>query len=130
MHPTEIDLKIGNHIFEAKLTENTFTTKPKSVVHSYKDFDKVFEESNLLTQKGDILQYQLIRNILTAYKYDFNFSILIDSTRIDLIKEFINVLKSIKIYDLRSRINILTWQEIIDMCGSKLKVYIQEKYLN
>lgn len=129
-HPTEIDLKIGNHIFEAKLTENSFTTKPKSVVHLYRYFKDLFEESCLLTPKEDIQQYQLIRNILTAYKYNFYFTAIIDSTRIDLMKEIINVLKSVKNYNLRSRINIVTWQEIIDSCGGKLKLYLQEKYLN
>ena len=129
-YPTEIDLKIGNHIFEAKLTEKSFTTKSKSVVDLYSDFKDVFEESYLLTPKKEIQQYQLIRNILTANKYNFFFTVIIDSSRIDLMKEVINVLKSIKDSDLRSRINIVTWQEIIDSCESKLKIFLQEKYAN
>jgi hypothetical protein len=36
-HPTEIDMKIGNRIFESKLTEDSFTEKDLSVVETYRN---------------------------------------------------------------------------------------------
>ncbi len=125
---TEVDLRIGNHIFESKLTENNFTHKSISVIHSYTDFFTVFD-SNLLDKTNDEYDhYQLIRNVLTAYKYDFYFSILIDATRIDLIKELLNIVTAIKDPNLRKRINFYTWQEIVDSCGKEIKDYIRNKY--
>lgn len=125
---TEIDLKIGNHIFESKLTENSFTSKNESIIHSYSDFFTVFDSELLNKSNNEYAHYQLIRNVLTAYKYDFYFSILIDSSRIDLIKELINVITAIKIPELRKRINFYTWQEIVDSCGEELKEYVKYKY--
>jgi len=127
-HKTEIDLKVGKTIFEAKLTEANFTKKRKEVVESYVDLHTIFEKSLLCHSNGQYTNYQLIRNILTAYKYGLNFTLLIDDRRIDLIKEFIITIKSIKSYDLRKNLNIITWQEIIDTCGEELKSYISKKY--
>jgi hypothetical protein len=60
-------MKIGNRIFEAKLTETDFTQKTPSVVESYVDFETVFDKNILpRTQNGEYENYQLIRNILTA----------------------------------------------------------------
>ena len=127
-HPTEIDAKIGNHIFEAKLTEESFTTKTKDVVRRYGDFNTVFDEDLLLNNDGNINNYQLVRNILTAYKYNFDFTVLLDESRIDLIREFLNVIKAVRISNLKKKIGFLTWQELSDVCGKKLKDYIISKY--
>ena len=127
-HPTEIDLKIGNHIFESKLTEETFTTREDAFVYKYQDFQKVFNVELLQTKDGSYNHYQLIRNILTAYKYEFDFSIIIDSSRIDLLNELLIIIQSIKDFNLRRRVNFFTWQEITEVCGSEVKEYIVKKY--
>ncbi len=97
---TEIDMKIGNRIFESKLTESSFTEKNLSVVEKYSDFYDVFDHQYLIkeSKKGNkiVKNYQLVRNILTAYKYDLHFSVLLDSSRIDLIKEIMTIIKSLK----------------------------------
>lgn len=127
-HRTEIDLKIGNHIFESKLTESTFTSKSIPIVENYKDFTTVFDSTLLERSNNEYKHYQLIRNILAAYKYDFYFSILVDSTRIDLIKELLDVVIAIKDPNLRKRINFFTWQEVVNSCGKEIKDYIKNKY--
>ena len=128
-HPTEIDLKIGNRIFEAKLTEKSFTSARKDIVKRYADYSTVFTEEFLIGEKDYIKHYQLIRNILTAYQYDYSLTVLLDSTRIDLIKEIFNVIKSIRVDALKKKISFITWQEIIDTCKENLKEYLAEKYL-
>ncbi len=40
---TEIDMQIGSAIFEAKLTEHDFTSRPKSHVERYAGFMEIFE---------------------------------------------------------------------------------------
>ncbi len=71
----------------------------------------------LTLPNGEIMYYQLIRNILTGYKYDYDLTVIIDSSRIDLIREIMNIVKSLKSNDLKKRIDFITWQEIIDSCG-------------
>ena len=75
-----------------------------------------------------VSNYQLIRNILAAYKYELSFNILIDSSRIDLIRELFNTVKAIKISKLACRVNFITWQEISNKITKDLREYIEAKY--
>jgi hypothetical protein len=69
-----------------------------------------------------------LRNILTAYKYNYSFTLLIDESRTDLIRFFITIIKAIKINELQNKIYFITWQEIADVCGRDLKEYLENKY--
>jgi hypothetical protein len=129
LHPTEIDMKIGNIIFESKLTEESFTEKDKKIVERYPNFHAVFDSHFLESSEVGYKHYQLIRNILTVYKYDFSFSILVDETRTDLIRALYNVIEAIKEPEVRNRVSFFTWQEIAAVCGTELKDYLQQKYL-
>jgi hypothetical protein len=44
---TEVDMRLGSLLVEAKLTENDFQTKTASVVEAYRDFDEVFDRELL-----------------------------------------------------------------------------------
>ncbi len=44
---TEVDLQLGGLLVEAKLTENDFQRKQKSVVEGYRDFAEVFDPQTL-----------------------------------------------------------------------------------
>jgi hypothetical protein len=52
-HPSEIDLKIGDSIFEAKLTEENFGEKEIKTIQKYDGFKSVFDE--------DVLEKQTIK---------------------------------------------------------------------
>jgi len=127
-HRTEIDLKIGNVICEAKLTERDFTSKEISVVKKYDDFFTVFDQNYLNINNGKIENYQLIRNILAANKKDYRFILLVDQTRIDLIRSLFSITKAIRDVNLRNKVSYITWQELVDRCGKDLKKYIENKY--
>jgi len=128
--PTEIDLKIGAHIFEAKLTEKDFTCKESNVVEDYEGFDLVFDKNVLSkTDCNKYKHYQLIRNILTSAKYNYFFTLFVDETRTDLIKYLFESIIAVKDSSLRKHISFITWQELADVCGYELKTYIYEKYL-
>lgn len=126
-HKTEIDMKIGNNIFEAKLTEEDFTLKDLKIVLTYSNVEKIIDLKDL-TKNDNVFNYQLIRNILTAEKYDYKFNLLIDETRTDLIREFYKVKSAIKVKSLLDNFNFFTWQEIANAVGLELKEYVTEKY--
>jgi hypothetical protein len=44
---TEVDMRLGSLLVEAKLTEGDFQTKAAAVVESYRDFDEVFDRELL-----------------------------------------------------------------------------------
>lgn len=128
-HPTEIDLKFNNIIIEAKLTEANFKLQDKKTVETYDNFFSVFDYTLLeLNKNGKYRNYQLIRNILSAYKNECRFVLLVDESRIDLIKEFIKTTNAIKDNSLRNRMEFITWQEISNSVGRTLREYIQMKY--
>lgn len=64
---TEIDMRIGNLLVEAKLTESDFQQAEKSRVRRYRDFPAVFDESELPQSERYYYSYQLIRNVLAAF---------------------------------------------------------------
>jgi hypothetical protein len=44
---TEVDMRLGSLLVEAKLTEGDFQTRAAAVVEGYRDFDKVFDRERL-----------------------------------------------------------------------------------
>jgi hypothetical protein len=44
---TEVDLRFGSLLVEAKLTESDFQTRSAAIVESYRDFDEVFDRDRL-----------------------------------------------------------------------------------
>ena len=44
---TEVDMRLGSLLVEAKLTEGDFQTKSAAVVEGYRDFDEVFDRERL-----------------------------------------------------------------------------------
>src|SRR5215469_7403017 len=64
---TEIDMKLGGLLVEAKLTESDFQKKDRSVVESYRDLEMVFDVRALPQSGGEYISYQLIRNVLAAH---------------------------------------------------------------
>ncbi|MCY3763378.1 MAG: hypothetical protein OXH50_19200 [Gemmatimonadetes bacterium] len=63
---TELDMRVGNIVCEAKLTESDFTSKRATVVEAYRDLHDVFDASLLPRVEGKYQSYQLIRNVLAA----------------------------------------------------------------
>lgn len=126
---TEIDLKIGQGIFEAKLTESGFTEKALADVELYEGFAETFEAKGLLNSEGYIDNYQLVRNILTAKKYDMAFTLLVDQERTDLIRCLFETTKCIMDIKIRQKVRFVTWQEIAAASGAELKDFLLQKYL-
>lgn len=125
---TEIDMKLGNVLFEAKLTEGDFQIQCSELVEQYRDLRDVFECRQLPRAKGKYVSYQLIRNVLAAHALGLDFCTLLDARRPDLIEECFLILRCIRSAVLRARCKVLTWQELALCLPSALKNFLDVKY--
>lgn len=167
---TEIDMRFGTLLVEAKLTEVGFQTRTAAIVEAYRDFDTVFERDRLpraeiptsrwvqasefpenasqefesivadpaLISKVDTIfrppgepgyaAYQLIRSALAAYAAGCSFCVLHDARRPDLREEWFEIMAAVKSADLRTRLKVLTWQELAAMLPEELQEFLDVKY--
>ncbi len=125
---TEIDMRLGNVLFEAKLTESDFQTQRADLVEGYRDFKHVFEHRQLRTAGKRYASYQLIRNVLATHALGLEFCLLVDARRTDLLADWFEVLRSIRSLDLRARCKVLTWQELARVLPRVLIKFLDAKY--
>lgn len=125
---TEVDMRLGNLLVEAKLTETDFQTKSKELVDRYRDFERVFRRRDLPQGKTTYSCYQLIRNVLAADALGCCFCVMLDARRPDLLEQWYTVMRCVKDYELRVRCKVLTWQELADVVTEELQQFLDEKY--
>jgi hypothetical protein len=167
---TEVDLRFGSLLVEAKLTEGDFQSRSAAIVESYRDFDEVFDRDRLrrteiatarwmrasefpenASQELESLVadpalysavdssfrspgeegyagYQLIRNVLAAYAAGASFCVLHDERRPDLREEWFEVMAAVKSAELRTRLKVLTWQELSALLPDELQEFLDRKY--
>ena len=145
---TEIDMRLGDLLAEAKLTETNFQQRAVTAVECYRDFDAVFDRDSLPRSRpklrlvhdhdyGEVLVplpgdryecYQMIRNILAAYALQCRLCVLIHESRTDLLAQYHAVLRAVRAADIRTRCAILTWQELAAALPVQLQEFLSEKY--
>ncbi len=187
---TEVDLRIGSLLIEAKLTEGDFQTCQVQMVEQYRDLDAVFDrellpkielppkrrkepaefpenysqefESLILDPELDPRElppeiptrawpqgldapnpvatcigepgesgyagYQLIRNVLAAHAEQCSFCVIHDERRPDLREQWFAVLAAVKSAELRTRLKVLTWQELASFLPEALQAFLDCKY--
>jgi hypothetical protein len=125
---TEVDMKLGEVLFEAKLTEGNFQIQDSGLVERYRDLKEVFECRKLPRQGKHFSSYQLLRNVLAAYALNLHFCVLLDARRPDLIEHWYRVMRCIRSTPLRTRCKVLTWQELVPSLPSALRKFLQVKY--
>src|SRR5215469_16397016 len=125
---TEVDMKLGDMLFEAKLTESDFQSTEASVLSRYRDFEDIFETAELPNEDGKLASYQLIRNVMAAYASDCGFCLLVDARRPDLIESWYAVLRYVRPVTLRGRCKVLTWQELSAFLPEPLREFLDAKY--
>jgi len=125
---TEVDMKLGDMLFEAKLTESDFQTAEISALRAYRDFVEVFESRQLPKAGRKLEAYQLIRNVLAAHATDCGFCVLVDARRRDLIETWYAVLRCVRPVGLRVRCKVLTWQELCSALPEPLREFLESKY--
>jgi hypothetical protein len=167
---TEVDLRFGSLLAEAKLTETDFQSRSAAIVESYRDFDAVFDRDRLprteiattrwmrasefpenVSQELESLvsdpalfsradssfrplgeegyaSYQLIRNVLAAHAAGSSFCVIHDERRPDLREDWFEVMAAVKSAELRTRLKVLTWQELAALLSGGLQEFLDQKY--
>jgi len=125
---TEVDMRLGDLLVEAKLTESGFQSAPLRLLSRYRDLDAVFDVEELPGSEDVVRSYQLIRGALAAYATGCSFLLLCDGRRTDLIESWFAVLRAVRSYDFRSKLKLLTWQEIAGAVPRAVRVFLAEKY--
>jgi hypothetical protein len=109
---TEVDMKLGSLLVEAKLTENNFQIAPPRLVENYRDLKQVFDVKALPRSGERYISYQLIRNVLAAHAADASFCVMLDVRRPDLVEAWYTIMSCVRDSGLRTRCKVLTWQEL------------------
>ena len=125
---TEIDMKLGPVLFEAKLTESDFQTQKAAIVEGYSDLKEVFDCRKLARRGQEYVSYQLLRNVLAAYALNLSFCVLVDARCPDLREQWYSVMSCVHPMDLKTRCKVLTWQELSAALPSRLQRFLDVKY--
>ncbi|HEY6248836.1 MAG TPA: hypothetical protein VI685_02685 [Candidatus Angelobacter sp.] len=125
---TEIDMKLGDLLVEAKLTEGDFQKKNRAVVESYRDLETVFSVRDLPRSGEQYVSYQLIRNVLAAHASGLSFCVIADARRPDLIEAWHAIMRCVCHAELRTRCKVLTWQELSRALPGGLRKFLDVKY--
>jgi hypothetical protein len=124
---TEVDMKLGDLMMEAKLTETDFQMAPAKMIERYRDLDEVFDPEGVKIS-GVVRNYQLIRGVLAASATGGSFCVLCDARRPDLIEEWYAVMRAVRSCVLRCRLQLLTWQELTIALPRPLQKFLAAKY--
>jgi hypothetical protein len=126
---TEVDLRIGDLFIEAKLTEADFPSAPRLRVERYRDFSYVFD-TKLLPQTAELyFHYQLIRGVLSVFaEQGIRYCLICDARRPDLIDAWFSVASAVRLPLLRSRLQLITWQEIAAALSKSMRMWLEDKY--
>ncbi len=127
---SKIDLRLGDFLVEAKLTGYDFQTAPRRLIERYRDIEAVFNVDQLDVHNGVVRSYQLIRNVLAVHAAPGQrfCCVICDASRQDLVDAWHRVMMAVKTYDLRCRMQILTWQELAAALPMTLRAFLEEKY--
>lgn len=125
---TEIDLRLGNVLIEAKLTEADFQFAPLRLLERYPGFAAVFDVDALESSRRGVCSYQLIRGVLAAHADGSRFCVLSDARRPDLIEAWFAVMRAVRSYQMQSRLRLLTWQEVAGTLPLPLRRFLSDKY--
>lgn len=126
---TEIDMRLGDLLVEAKLTETDFQTAPMRLLERYVALEEVFDVDELRrTANGRVRGYQLIRGALAAHASGGSFAVLCDARRRDLVEQSFSVMAAVRSYTFRSRLKLVTWQEVARALPRGLREFLAVKY--
>lgn len=125
---TEIDMRLGHLLIEAKLTEADFQRAPERLLSRYCDLHEVFDTEQLPIRNNVVHSWQLVRGVLAAHATGGSFFVFCDRRRPDLIERWFEVMRAVVDCPLRTRLGILTWQEISATLPQPICAFLKEKY--
>ena len=125
---TEVDMRVGSLLVEAKLTESDFQCAAMRLVERYVGFDEVFERGLLEERGGKVQSYQLVRGVMAAQATGGRFCVMLDGRRPDLVEAWYGVMRAVRSFELQGRLRLVTWQEIAGVVPEALREFLGEKY--
>jgi hypothetical protein len=125
---TEVDMRMGDLLVEAKLTESDFQSCRAELVERYRDFSEVFDNALLPRTEGGYGAYELLRNVLAAFATNARFCVITDARRPDLREQWFAVMRCVRSYEVRMRCQMLTWQEMSGTLPDPFCRWLEEKY--
>jgi hypothetical protein len=125
---TEIDMRLGTLLIEAKLTETDFQRAPLHRLRNYPQLTGIFDVERLPAANGHVHSWQLIRGVLAAHATNTSFLVFCDRRRPDLIDRWFTIMAAVSSSALRTRLGLLTWQEIAATLPARLQQFLDEKY--
>lgn len=125
---TEIDMRLGDLLIEAKLTEADFQRAPLRLLSRYSQLEQVFDPERLPILNGVLHSWQLVRGVLAAHASSGRFAVFCDRRRADLIDRWFEVMQAVIDCSLRTRLCLLAWQEIGATLPAALRLFLAEKY--
>jgi hypothetical protein len=125
---TEVDMRVGDLLVEAKLTEGDFQFGAMRLVERYRDFEEVFERDALEVTRRGVRSYQLIRGVLAAHALGARFCVLCDARRPDLVEAWYGVMRAVRSFELQGRLRLVTWQEVAGCVPAALREFLAQKY--
>ncbi len=121
-------MSLGHLLVEAKLTETGFQTASMERLLRYRDLTEVFHLDELPVKGGVIQSYQLVRGVLAAHVWDRSFLVLCDARRGELTERWFQIVRAVRDCHLRSRLALLTWQELANALPVALQLFLENKY--
>jgi hypothetical protein len=128
VNTTEVDMRVGDLLIEAKLTEADFQFAPMRMIERHAGFDQVFDRDLLQVTRRGVRSYQLLRGVLAARAVEGRFCVLSDARRTDLIADWFQVIRAVRSFEVQSHLRLVTWQEIAAVVPSHLRDFLARKY--
>jgi hypothetical protein len=125
---SEMDLRLGELLVEAKLTEGDFQSARHDLVRRYRDLESVFDVERLPRNKQRFRSCQLIRGALAAHAHAASFAVFCDQRRQDLIEDCFEIMSAVGSAELRCRMSVVTWQELAASMPKNVRTFLAEKY--
>ena len=125
---TEVDMKLGNVLFEGNLSETDFQTQSPAVVEQYRALQEVFDCRALPQRAEKYVSYQLLRNVLAAFALDLEFCVLLDARHPGLLDQWYQIICCIHSRILQTRSKVLTCQELTQYLPAALCNFLDVKY--
>jgi len=125
---TEIDMRLGDLLVEAKLCEGDFQIGRPDLMARYPLFEETFDTEALQRRQKSFLSYQLLRGVMAAVEHDARFCLMCDARRTDLIARWFGVLSAVRSSTIRCRLQLVTWQEIALCLPRPLQSFLAAKY--
>ncbi|WP_235011319.1 PGN_0703 family putative restriction endonuclease [Bryocella elongata] len=125
---TEIDMRLGDLLVEAKLTEGGFGTASRERLLRYEGASTHLELEDLPRGNAGFAGWQLIRGVLAAAHQEARFVVLCDDRRPDLRDAWFRILVAVRSSELRSRLGLVTWQEVAAAAPKSVAGFLASKY--